>query len=285
MLAATFLLGSLLDLPIALATVSDWTLIETASPAACARAGVLDPGVDHPRPCLPEPGARRLDASQVATVGNASPILTVIWGIWLFHEAVTPSLALGGILTLGGIVWTSPQGLRVRPATGNDGLGLLPPSERESGSGSIPFGSRHHARGERVASQRAALTMSRDCSTSSRGSGEGQGGTGADPPSETQARGFGKVAAEHFPEFRGEGERTSAIQVGCINECRMVIPRVAAVDHRKMGISLLEGADEFEETRLGPGRFTPRLKGRGNGGGANRPGSRCSAVSSKIRRT
>ena len=29
-----------------------------------------------------------------------------LWGVWLFGETVTPALALGGLLTLGGIFWT-----------------------------------------------------------------------------------------------------------------------------------------------------------------------------------
>jgi drug/metabolite transporter (DMT)-like permease len=49
---------------------------------------------------------RRLDASQVATFSNAAPILTVIWGVWFFHETLSPALIVGGLLTLGGIVWT-----------------------------------------------------------------------------------------------------------------------------------------------------------------------------------
>ena len=48
---------------------------------------------------------RSFDASQVATFSNASPILTVIWGMWLFGEVLTPTLVAGGALTLGGIYW------------------------------------------------------------------------------------------------------------------------------------------------------------------------------------
>ena len=50
---------------------------------------------------------RRLDASQVATFSNVAPVLTVVWGVWFFHERLTPALLLGGLLTLGGIAWTS----------------------------------------------------------------------------------------------------------------------------------------------------------------------------------
>jgi drug/metabolite transporter (DMT)-like permease len=61
---------------------------------------------------------RRLDASQVATFGNAAPVLTVGWGVWLFGEAVTPALALGGVLTLGGLLWAG------RPAREREPLAL-----------------------------------------------------------------------------------------------------------------------------------------------------------------
>ena len=48
---------------------------------------------------------RRFDASQVATFSNASPILTVVWGMLLFGEVLTPTLIAGGAMTLGGIYW------------------------------------------------------------------------------------------------------------------------------------------------------------------------------------
>jgi drug/metabolite transporter (DMT)-like permease len=48
---------------------------------------------------------RRFDASQVATFSNAAPVLTVLWGMWLFGEVLTPTLVVGGILTLVGIYW------------------------------------------------------------------------------------------------------------------------------------------------------------------------------------
>jgi len=67
---------------------------------------------------------KRLDASQVATFGNAAPVLTVLWGVWLFGETVSPALALGGALTLGGILRTSrparesaPDGFASSPLT------------------------------------------------------------------------------------------------------------------------------------------------------------------------
>jgi drug/metabolite transporter (DMT)-like permease len=50
---------------------------------------------------------RRLDASQVATFSNVAPVLTVVWGFCFFHEALSPALVVGGLLTLGGVIWTS----------------------------------------------------------------------------------------------------------------------------------------------------------------------------------
>ena len=56
---------------------------------------------------------RRFDASQVSTFSNAAPILTVVWGMWLFGEVLTPTLVVGGALTLGGIYWACRPGRQV----------------------------------------------------------------------------------------------------------------------------------------------------------------------------
>ncbi|HEU5116838.1 MAG TPA: hypothetical protein VFT74_09210, partial [Isosphaeraceae bacterium] len=37
---------------------------------------------------------------------NAAPALTVVWGILLLDEPMTPALIVGGLLVLAGIVWT-----------------------------------------------------------------------------------------------------------------------------------------------------------------------------------
>jgi drug/metabolite transporter (DMT)-like permease len=110
-LAATFLVGAALDLPLALATLPGSPPLSDASPAAWRGLAYLTLVVTVFGLACQNQALRRLDASEVATVGNAAPILTVFWGIWLFHEAVTPALILGGTLTLGGILWTSrPRG-------------------------------------------------------------------------------------------------------------------------------------------------------------------------------
>jgi drug/metabolite transporter (DMT)-like permease len=49
---------------------------------------------------------RRFDASQVATLSNASPLLTVVWGMWLFGETLSLTLVVGAVMTLAGIYWT-----------------------------------------------------------------------------------------------------------------------------------------------------------------------------------
>jgi drug/metabolite transporter (DMT)-like permease len=78
---------------------------------------------------------RRFDASQVATFSNAAPVLTVIWGMWLFGEVLTPTLVIGGILTLAGIYWIcrprpaqNPAASRLQDAVRNG----LPYSDRRS---------------------------------------------------------------------------------------------------------------------------------------------------------
>jgi drug/metabolite transporter (DMT)-like permease len=105
-LAGTFLLGSLLDFPIALATFPHGSPFPMASPAAWRGLAYLTIVVTVVGLAFQSQALRRLDASQVASVGNAAPLLTVVWGVWLFREEITPALLLGGVLTLGGILWT-----------------------------------------------------------------------------------------------------------------------------------------------------------------------------------
>ena len=105
-LAGTFLAGSLLTLPLAMGVQpkADWTagvsstgwwslvhlaLVVTVIGLACQNQAL-----------------RRLDASQVATVGNVSPVLTICWGVWLLGESVTTSLLIGGLMILAGVIWT-----------------------------------------------------------------------------------------------------------------------------------------------------------------------------------
>ncbi len=114
-LGATVLVGWLLSVPLA---VWGWPGLarfsQVSSPAWLALA-LLGFFITPLGWALQNLSLRRFDASQVATFSNASPFLTVIWGIWLFGELVTPALLVGGALTLGGIYWAS--GLRTSRRT------------------------------------------------------------------------------------------------------------------------------------------------------------------------
>jgi drug/metabolite transporter (DMT)-like permease len=114
-LAGTFLLGSLLNLPIAIVSLSAWPSLGQASSTAWLALGFLALFVTPLGQACQNLALSRLDASQVANFSNASPVLTVVWGIWLFGEALTPALVIGGILTFCGISWTGRR--RWRPQT------------------------------------------------------------------------------------------------------------------------------------------------------------------------
>jgi drug/metabolite transporter (DMT)-like permease len=105
-LAATFLVGALLEVPIAVWTFPQWPSLTTASGAAWMGLAYLALIVSVIGLACQNQALRRLDASQVAVVGNASPLLTVLWGVSFLGEALTPTLIGGGILILGGILWT-----------------------------------------------------------------------------------------------------------------------------------------------------------------------------------
>jgi drug/metabolite transporter (DMT)-like permease len=113
-LAGTFLIGSLLDLPVSLLAM-DWDgslpplglgSIATASMTAWLGLAHLTLIVTVFALAFQNLAMTRLDASEVATFGNAAPILTVVWGYLFLGEAITPFLIVGGALTLGGILWT-----------------------------------------------------------------------------------------------------------------------------------------------------------------------------------
>ncbi len=106
-LAGTFLMGSVLQLPITLVTFPGIDSLRGVPPSAWGGLVYLGLVVSVGGLFCQNMAMRRLDASQVATVGNASPILTIVWGIWLLGEAVTPALIAGAGLTLGGILWAS----------------------------------------------------------------------------------------------------------------------------------------------------------------------------------
>jgi drug/metabolite transporter (DMT)-like permease len=116
-LAGTFLVGFLLEVPIALITLPGWLpMIREASRSAWISLGILALLITPLNLALQNLSLRRLDASQVATFSNAAPILTVLWGVCFFHESLTPALIMGGLMTLGGIFWTGrPQARLATP--------------------------------------------------------------------------------------------------------------------------------------------------------------------------
>lgn len=114
-LVGTFLVGFVLELPIALATLPGWLpMIAKASTGAWVSLAILAILITPLNLALQNLSLRLLDASQVATFSNIAPLLTVVWGVWFFHEALSPSLIGGGLLVLGGVFWTS----RPRPRMG-----------------------------------------------------------------------------------------------------------------------------------------------------------------------
>jgi drug/metabolite transporter (DMT)-like permease len=119
-LVGTFLLGTALHAPVALATLPGWTALSEASQSAWWGLAYLTLVVTALGHMFQHLAMRRLDASQVATFGNSAPVLTVAWGIWLFDEALTPALALGGALTLGGILWAGRPIRDVNAVPGNE---------------------------------------------------------------------------------------------------------------------------------------------------------------------
>jgi drug/metabolite transporter (DMT)-like permease len=110
-LAGTFLVGSLLNTPIAVWSLSAWPAIDRVSTTAWLALAFLALFVTPLGQACQNLALCRLDASQVATFSNASPVLTIVWGIWLFGEALTPALVVGGILTFCGISWTGRRRL------------------------------------------------------------------------------------------------------------------------------------------------------------------------------
>jgi drug/metabolite transporter (DMT)-like permease len=112
-LAATFLVGTALDLPIA-AMTGRWATLGGVSTVAWLALGYLVVVTSIGGLLFQNLALSRLDASQVATFGNVAPLLTMAWGHLLFGERLTPALALGGGLIMLGLLGASrPAG---RPA-------------------------------------------------------------------------------------------------------------------------------------------------------------------------
>jgi drug/metabolite transporter (DMT)-like permease len=105
-LAGTFLVGAMLDLPIAVAT-GRWDTLGGVSPTAWMALVYLVLVASIAGLLFQNLALSRLDASQVATFGNLSTLLTMLWGHLLFNERLTPALALGGGLVMLGLLGAS----------------------------------------------------------------------------------------------------------------------------------------------------------------------------------
>jgi drug/metabolite transporter (DMT)-like permease len=103
-LAGTFLVGALFEIPIALATAPSWFPLPEESLTAWISLAILTFVVSTLALLFQNLAMRRLDASQVATFGNVSPLLTIGWGYVLFGERLTPTLAWGGALIFLGLL-------------------------------------------------------------------------------------------------------------------------------------------------------------------------------------
>ena len=105
-LAATFLVGTLLDLPVALYTLPGWPPLSNVSTGAWLGLGYLAVVVSIGGLAFQNLSMKSLEASQVATFGNIAPLLTIVWGYLLLDERVSPIAAIGGALVLAGIAWS-----------------------------------------------------------------------------------------------------------------------------------------------------------------------------------
>jgi drug/metabolite transporter (DMT)-like permease len=120
-LAGTFLAGCVLAAPIAFAMPPGFPPLAQVSASAWLGLAFLGLFVTPFGWAYQNLALRRFDASQVATLNNASPLLTVVWGMWLFGETLSLTLIMGGVMTLGGIYWTCrPR----RPAGNRQGVRL-----------------------------------------------------------------------------------------------------------------------------------------------------------------
>lgn len=106
-LVGTFLIGTLLDVPVALATHSGWSGPAGVSSASWIALALLALVITPLGQVFQNVSLRRLDASEVATFSNGAPVLTVVWGVWFFEEAITIALTVGGLLTVLGIFWSA----------------------------------------------------------------------------------------------------------------------------------------------------------------------------------
>jgi len=123
-LAGTFLAGCLLAAPVAIFASPGLPPLSHVSTSAWLGLAFLGLFVTPFGWAYQNMALRRFDASQVATLSNASPILTVVWGMWLFGETLTTTLVVGGVMTMAGIYWICRPDRPARaplPACGRSG--------------------------------------------------------------------------------------------------------------------------------------------------------------------
>ncbi|MEF8780711.1 MAG: EamA family transporter [Haloferacaceae archaeon] len=84
------------------ATATGWWLV----------GGVTAVGTLVPMVLFTE-GLARIEASTASIVGTSEPLTTVLLGVAFLGESLTPSIAVGALLVLSGVVLTSPAAERV----------------------------------------------------------------------------------------------------------------------------------------------------------------------------
>ena len=94
-LAGTFLVGSLMQLPIAWATFPGLEVFRNIPATGWRSMFYLAFVVTVFGLYCQNQSLRKLDASQVATIGNVAPILTIVWGVVLHGEELGMPLILG----------------------------------------------------------------------------------------------------------------------------------------------------------------------------------------------
>lgn len=126
-LTGVFLAGALLHAPVALLGSEPWREpLQAASTRAWLSVAYLTFVISVIALACQNLAMRRLDASQVAVVGNLAPALTVLWGVWLLDEPLSLTLLVGGGLTLLGIVWANRASARPqRPGLGPQPVGSV----------------------------------------------------------------------------------------------------------------------------------------------------------------
>lgn len=113
-LLGTFSVGSAMCVPWVAATWPGAGAFEGVSTTAWLGVAHLIVVVTVFGLALQNVAMKRLDASQVAAVGNLAPILTIVWSVLLFGDKVTAPLVIGGALALSGVFFANRPGKRAK---------------------------------------------------------------------------------------------------------------------------------------------------------------------------